>query len=47
MTRVPSQIINPAAMVMRDSSGHARLVDESYEVATTKNATSGKYKIEY
>lgn len=47
MTRVPSQIINPAAAVMRDSSGHARLVDESYEATTTKNATSGKYKIEY
>ena len=46
MTRVPSQIINPAAVVMRDSSGHQRLADDSYEVATTKN-TATKFKIEY
>ena len=40
LTRVPSQIINPAAVAMRESSGHQR-IDESYE------GSKNKYKIEY
>ena len=40
MTRVPSQIINPATGLMRDSSGQQR-IDESYE------ATKNRYKIDF
>ena len=48
LTRVPSQIINPAAMMMRESASNQR-IDESYEAKTTKAGASKatNFKIEY
>lgn len=47
LTRVPSQIINPAVMMMRESASNQR-IDESYEAkATTTKSKGNNFKIEY